>query len=181
MFHRGEYMRKSGRKLIVTAAFFIFAVMQFVQPVQAKASDTIEDGIYVGNIDVSGKTIEEARQAVTDYIDGLKELTVTFEAVEGNQETATIGELGINWTNPEVINDAAGLGKKGNVVQRYKALQDLRHENKVFELTYDFDKELIRQFVQEQCEKYNIEALDATLIKTENGFSVTPGTNRLCA
>ena len=110
-------MRKSGRKLIVTAAFFIFAVMQFVQPVQAKASDTIADGIYVGNIDVSGKTIEEARQAVTDYIDGLKELTVTFEAVEGNQETATIGELGINWTNPEVINDAAGLGKKGNVVQ----------------------------------------------------------------
>ncbi len=168
-------MRKSGRKLIVAAAFFIFAVMQVVQPVQAKASDTIEDGIYVGSIDISGKTAEEARQVVTDYIEGLKELTITFEAVEGNQEATTIGELGINWTNPEVIQDAAGLGKKGNVVQRYKALQDLKHENKVFELTYDFDKELIRQFMQEQCEKYNIEAKDAVLVKTDSGFSVSPG------
>lgn len=168
-------MKRYKERLVLSVLFAVLAFAWTVQPVQAKVSDTIEEGIYVGDINVSGKSQEEARQAVEAYIEGLKELTVTLQAVEGNQAEVTVGELGLTWANPEVVEEAAGLGKKGNVVQRYKALQDLQNENKVFELVYDLDKELIRQALTDKCAVYNVEARNASLVKTESGFTVTPG------
>lgn len=168
-------MKKYKEKLALAVLFSIFAFILTVQPVQAKISDRIEDGIYVGDINVSGKSQDEARQAVEEYIEGLKEITVTLQVAEGNQAEVTFGELGFSWGNPEVIEEAAGLGKKGNVVQRYKALQDLQNENKIFELAYDLDKELIRQALIDKCEIYNVEAKNASLVKTGSGFTVTPG------
>ncbi len=137
--------------------------------------DTIANGICIGDVDVSGKTVEEAEQAVAARMDELKNCSVTLNAIEGNQVTITAGDMGLSWTNPEVIGEAVELGKKGNVVQRYKALQDLRHESKVFDLKYDFDKELIRQILIEQCGQYNAEAQDAVLTRVDGVFSVTPG------
>ena len=142
----------------------------------AKANgDTIANGICIGDVDVSGKTVEEAEQAVAARMDELKNCSVTLNAIEGNQVTITAGDMGLSWTNPEVIGEAVELGKKGNVVQRYKALQDLRHESKVFDLKYDLDKELIRQILIEQCGQYNAEAQDAVLTRVDGVFSVTPG------
>lgn len=138
-------------------------------------SNTISEGIYIGNIDVSGKTAGEAKQDVEAYIEELKGLTVTFQVMDGNQVETTIGDLGFSWANQDVVQDAVALGKKGNIIQRYKALQDLRHENKVFELAYDFDRELIRGVLTEQCEEYNTEARDAVLTRENGVFSVIPG------
>lgn len=138
-------------------------------------SNTISEGIYIGSIDVSGRTAGEAKQEVEAYIEGLKELSVTLNVMDGNQVEVTIGDLGLKWANPNVAQEAVALGKKGNIVQRYKALQDLRHENKVFDLAIDFDKELIRQILSEQCGAYNTEAKDAVLTRTNGAFSVTPG------
>ncbi len=140
------------------------------------AGNTIADGVYIGTIDVSGKTAEEAVDAVEAHIEELKGRSLTLNVVNDNQVTVTVGELGLIWGNPEAAKDAVALGKKGNVIQRYKAMQDLRHENKVFDLVYDLDREIIRQILTEQCSQYNSEAKDATLTKTGDGFSVTPGT-----
>lgn len=168
-------MNRRGRKLIIAAAFFIFILTQVGYPVQAKAGNTIENGIYVDRIDVSGKTAEEAKQMVEEYVESLKEITVTFQAVDNNEAAATVGELGFTWTNPEVVEDAVSFGKKGNVVQRYKALRDLLQENKIFELKYDLDKELVRGIITERCGQFNVEAKDAVLTRTDGVFSIIPG------
>ncbi len=136
----------------------------------------IADGVYIGTVNVSGMTADQAMDAVEAHIEELKARNLTLDAIDGNQVTLTVGELGLLWGNPEAAKDAVALGKKGNVIQRYKALQDLRHENYVFELDYHLDKELIRQLLTEQCSQFNAEAKDAELVKTEAGFSVTPGT-----
>ena len=127
--------------------------------------NTISEGIYIGNVNVSGKTAGEAQQDIEAYIEELKGTAVNFRVMDGNQVEVTAGELGLTWANPEVVQEAVALGKKGNIIQRYKALQDLRHENKVFELTYDFDKESIRRILVERCGEYNTEAKDAVLTR----------------
>ena len=137
--------------------------------------NTISEGIYIGNVNVSGKTAGEAQQDVEAYIEELKGTAVNFRVMDGNQVEVTAGELGLTWANPEVVQEAVALGKKGNIIQRYKALQDLRHENKVFELTYDFDKESIRRILTERCGEYNTEAKDAVLTRENGAFSIIPG------
>lgn len=143
--------------------------------ISVAGNDAIAQGVYIGDVDVSGKTVDEAQQAVEARIEELKNSSVTLNAMEGNQVTVTAGDMGLVWANPEVVSEAVELGKKGNVVQRYKALQDLQHENKVFDLQYDLDRELIRQILTEQCGQYNAEAQDAVLTRVDGAFSITPG------
>lgn len=180
-------MKKIGRMLTYTFVIMLLACGIMVLPVQAQALEvvastpevpggkTIADGVCIGDVDVSGKTEQEARQAVEARMEELKSCTITLNVIDDYKVAVTAGELGFVWKNQEVVKDAAALGKKGNVVQRYKALQDLRHEGKVFELEYDFDKELIRQVLEQQCVLYNTEAQDAVLALTEEGFTITPG------
>lgn len=183
---------KKNRERVFAVAFAValLTVLMPVQTVLAQSLGTVSEdeqqgtvagsgviahGVYIGDMDVSGMTATEAKQALEAKIEELKNSSVTLNAIEDNQVVVTAGDMGLTWTNPEVVEEAVALGKKGNVVQRYKALQDLQHENKVFELKYDLDKELIRGILAEQCEQYNAEAQDAVLTRVDGVFSVTPG------
>ena len=86
-------MEKTRKKILLTAALLILATASPALAVRAQSiqdktvtssgvtSDTeknIEQGIYIGDMDVAGKTAEQARQAVEDYLEEVRELPVTF-------------------------------------------------------------------------------------------------------
>ena len=146
-----------------------------------KASDDgkIHSGVFAGEIDLSGMTEEEAERAVSQYVEGLKSTEITLNAVGGNSVSVQAGTLGLAWDNKEIIEEAAGLGREGNVVQRYKQLKDLEHENKVYDIALSFNEGAVSSVVEEQCAVFNQEAVDASLKKTGNGFEVISGQNGL--
>ena len=61
-------------------------------------SNTVSEGVYIGSVDVSGKTAEEAKQAVEAYVEELKGLTVVFHIMDGNQIEVAVGDMGLQWT-----------------------------------------------------------------------------------
>lgn len=146
-----------------------------------KSSDDgkIHSGVFAGEIDLSGMTEEEAERAVSQYVEGLKSTEITLNAVGGNSVSVQAGTLGLAWDNKEIIEEAAGLGREGNVVQRYKQLKDLEHENKVYDIALSFNEGAVSSVVEEQCAVFNQEAVDASLKKTGNGFEVISGQNGL--
>lgn len=137
-------------------------------------SDEIAMGVYAGEVNLSGLTREEAKEAVEEYFlekaDEKITLTVNNEELEVSR-----GDLGVAWSNPEVIEEAYGVGKSGNLIKRYKAIKDLEFSNEVFELDYTADAELIQTVVTEKCTKLNKKATNLGLKKTENGFEVIEG------
>lgn len=158
----------------------LFAALLFVivpmEEVQAKSQDdTILEGIYMEDMDLSGMTAEEARNTVNNFVNELKQKVVTFGAVDEHYVAITAGDLNLTWTNPEVIEEAAGLGKEGNIVQRYKAVQDLKHGKKIYELALNVDKDIIRTIMQEQCAEYDIPAVNASLRRENEAFTVVEG------
>ena len=84
---------------------------------QAKPDDTILEGVYAGDISLSGMTREEAKAAIQSYVDSLASSTITLNVVEGNTVNVTASELGLGWANPELVEEAVNLGKSGNVVE----------------------------------------------------------------
>ena len=157
--------------LLSLAAGLLFAGT----PSYAKTtSDEIAMGVYAGEVNLSGLTKEEAAEAVENYFLEKAEEEITLTV--GNEEIqVSRGELGVAWGNPEVIEEAYGLGKSGNLIKRYKAVKDLEFDNKVFELTYTADLEMIQTVVSEECTKLNKEATNLGLEKTDNGFQVIEG------
>lgn len=164
----------------ICAAAGIAAVVACIFVIQAnvRASENdeeyIHNGIFIGDIDVSGMKKEEASAAVQAYIDSLKEVPITLNAVGGNQVTVTAGDMGIAWANPEVLDDAFGLGKQGNIIKRYKALKDLEHNTKKYDIALAFNDDQINTLLTEQCAQYDVEAEDAHL-RRENGQFIIEG------
>lgn len=153
-------------------AIFVFCCMG----VRVQAAQTvIHAGVYIEDIDVSGMTEEEARQTVQNYLSGLGEKEIQMEAVGGNVITATADALGLAWANPEMIEEAAGLGREGNIVKRYKAIRDLEYSNQVFPLLISFDKSLLTTIIEEGSAPYNIPRQEASLNRENGVFSVREG------
>lgn len=176
-------MKKSWGKNIGLSALlclFVLAVTFTVKSqlllAEAKEQDeTILDGVYIEDISVSDMTGEQAKAAVEQYVEELKKRVVTFGAADEHYIAIIAGDLGLTWVNEEIVEEAVSLGKDGNIVERYKAIQDLKHGNKVYSLQLDFDKELIRNVLEQQCTAYDVPAVNYSLKKTENGFEVIKG------
>ena len=166
-------MNKMGKRL---SFILMFVLGVFVMDMTAYArEEIIGSGIYVDNIDLSGMTAAEAKNAVQAYVDSCKNMQITLHAGEGQDIVTTGEELGLKWNNPSIVEEAISLGKDGNIVQRYKALKDLEHSNKIYQVSVDLDKSKIRALIEEQGAQYNKAAVDAVLTKAGDAFQITEG------
>lgn len=141
----------------------------------AKEEEKIEAGIYADDINLSGMTVSEAKSKVRERVDSLAGVEVTLHVMEEHEVTTTAADLGLKWSNEEIIDEAAGLGKDGDIVQCYMALKDLEYSNKVYQVQYEFDKSKIRALIEEQAVQYGQEAVDATLARVDGVFQITEG------
>lgn len=166
------------KKFSVAAILFSACVLMLAgsEPVEAAGTfHTIEKGVYIGDIDVSGMTTLEAEEAVNAYVDSLRTKNVTLNALNGNTVTVTAQDFGIGWANTSVVDEAGELGKTGNIVQRYKALKDLEHQNQVFPMEITFSDTAIESVINDQCLQYNVEAVDGTLERVNGEFVYQAG------
>lgn len=161
---------------IVSMAFLAaFIFMTYSMNAEAKETDTIKSGVYAGGIDLSGLSMEEAAAEINAYVDSLKEKTITLKGIEDNVVTITVGEMGIFWSNPEILEEAVALGTEGNIIERYKAIKDIEHNNKVYDIEMDFDVESINNVLVEKCTVYDRPAVDFGLKRQNGKFDITEG------
>lgn len=161
---------KKGLSVLTMLCGFLFISL----PVQAKEVVYIRDGIYVSDIHLGGMTEAEATQAVEEYVESLKSLEFTLQAAEAGESVVTAGQLGLSWKNPEVIAEAAAVGREGNVIQRYKRMKDLQYNNLRYELEFALDVEAV-SLVVEDCAKYDRDAVNMSLRREGKEFVVVEG------
>lgn len=139
-------------------------------------SGRINNGILIGDVNVSGMTYDEAKSAVFSYVNKLKGNKVTMLSVDDVSTVVSVADLGVSWENEDVLVEALSLGKSGNVVNRYKALKDLEHSNHVYDLKLKFDREAVKRVIESQAEQYNVKGENATISRENGQFKIVPGT-----
>lgn len=164
------------KKYFVALSAFALCLGIFTTDANAAGKEIIEKGVYIGEVDVSDKTIIEAKQAVLDYVETQGEKEITLNAMNNNKITVPLSDLSITWINEDVVEEAAALGKQGNIIKRYKTLKDLEHENKVYDISYDFDRTKLKEIIETDCAAFNVSAQDATLKREDGKFVIEPGT-----
>lgn len=166
-------MKKGNAAACVLAA----AVLFLLWPGRAFAQeeDTIAQGIFAGDVELSGLTRQEARAAVEAHVGQLGKKTLTVKT-DTHEDQITLERLGLSWDNDEIIEDAFQYGKNGNLLVRYKALESLKYERKVYDLDLSFHERQIRSFV-EKLAVYDVEPVEPTLFRRDGVFVVEGGTN----
>ena len=162
---------KTLRALLLIGVFSFFCATQ----TEAKTYDTVKDGVYAGEISLGGKTKEVAEKEIREYVTSLSEKKITL-LIHGDQKVElSIGEIGISWKNPELVENALSLGSKGNIVQRYKAMMDLCQNNQVYPIELEFDKAAIDAFLKETCDNTDQPPKDGYLVRENNAFTIVEG------
>ncbi|MCH5250013.1 MAG: VanW family protein [Lachnospiraceae bacterium] len=171
-------MKKFWKRSLVTVVMYssicIFGLTLNVDA-KGKTEDKIEAGIYADDINLAGMTVSEAKSEIQAYVDSFADTEIILHAVDDQTITATASELGLKWKNQDIVDEAVGLGKKGNIVQCYKALKDLEHSNKVYDIVFEFDKNSIKTLIEEESAQYNQPAVDTSLIRENGVFKITHG------
>ena len=173
-------MRKSGRRIGIIALAILLSVIcaGMYQPhcaVAAADDEAILEGVYMGEMSLAGMTAEEAKASVSAFVEELKHKNITFGAAADHYVSVIAGDLGLAWVNESDIDAAAALGKKGNIVKRYKAMQDLKHGNKVYDLKLSLDRDLIKSVLEEQCAEYDIPSVNNTITRVDGQFVIEEG------
>lgn len=171
-------MKRNWKKYLPVAGLAIVAVLTVILTVpvnaETKETDTIPQKVFAGDLSIGGMTQEEAKAAIQQYVDGLMDEKITIKAGKNILEV-TAADLGISWSNQEMVTEAAGLGKSGNLISRYKAMKDLEKQDKVYEISYSVDREKAVKLLEDNSETLNTKAVDAGLKRENNGFTIIPG------
>lgn len=136
--------------------------------VESQDETTIPDHISISGVDVSGMTKEQAEAVVTDYIDKYDGVEFSL-TVDDKSITADGEDIGLCAKNSDVVEQALSYGKKGNLIQRYKAGSDLKNgKEKEFNISLTADTPTVENFLKANKDGLVNEAVDNT-VKLVNG------------
>ena len=161
--------KKAGLILTVGAALFLAAGA----PALADETDTISKNVYIGGVNVSGMTEEQATKAVEERLG--KGTGGNYTVKIGDETTtATAENFGMEWTNREVVHEAMEVAKGGNLIKQYKDKKDLQVEPKNFEVAYAPNEQAVKTYVEKLAEEYNRDAEEGD-ITFANGYPEVTG------
>ncbi len=133
------------------------------------------EGTTINGMDVSGMTEEEVLSLVREQVDSSLNAVLTLKGKEDQSVSMKASELGIRWSNPEIIDEAGAAGYGGNILSRYKNRKDLEQEGRDYSVEYSFDREKIAALIKEKCSSFDRKPVDGKLEFKEDGLAYVPG------
>ena len=135
----------------------------------------IHDGVHIGGMDMSGMSAKEAAQALERKLFETKGYLISLN-LGHTILTVTAGDLGLAWSNSDVVRQAMALGQSGNVIQRYKMKKQLEQGPVNLQLSYDVEEEKARALLEGRCTSAcNREPVEPTLKMTDSGLTAVEG------
>ena len=158
---------------VATAAFTFFGTDNIFA--KSQKTQTINDGVYIGSVDVGGMTKNEAKTALSDYIESIDNTTFTLQGANGSVD-ATAAEMSIKADASAAVDEAMGVGRTGNLINRFVQSKKLENGEVSVNMHLSVDKEKTAQFLYDNKDKLDVEAVDSGLEKTADGFNYIEGT-----
>ena len=144
----------------------------------ASEKDKIPENVYIGDTKVGGMTYDEALEACAGEKKAFGELKVSFRLGDVYVNT-DMKELGYSTDLEEVAEEAVMLGKKGNVLKRYKDSKDYSVGGKRMDYTITpYFEASDSANVENKLYSFNKDAVAASITQnSENGFDIVPEIN----
>lgn len=169
-----EEKRMKKNVWIAGMTAILSAGLVWLAPVFTLADERIPDGVSVGAVSLSGLTEEEAEKQIESYVNEKLNQDITL-VVNGTEAKSDAQTLGVAWDNQDEVAEAIqGTELKGNLVKRYMKKKDLEVNPVKIELDLSVDQDKVSSFVSEKCGSAVAGAVDATIIRKDGKFEITP-------
>lgn len=160
--------------IVVTAGLGIT-----VSALNSKPEGIICEGISVNGIAMGGKTEKEAKKLLSDYVNQVKGQEIAISVTENGEvqglESISYKDLGVKEKSNSIVEEIVGIGEKGNIIDRYKAIKSAKENKPEYNIEFKYDSKKVDKFINEIAEKYEISPEDAVLKREAGKFIVTGG------
>lgn len=183
-------MRGRKKKQIIAAVIAGILVLAMILPLLVASvsaaevtqtaegtANTVQSGISLEGTDLSGMTRDEVEAVAQELLDERRAAIITLHGMGDENVTVRAGNLGLSWSNSEVVDTIVRYGHAANIIARYKQAKDLEHNGAEFSLELSFDEEQIRTFIENNCSEWNVEAVEASMTRSGGGFQYTEGSS----
>ncbi len=123
---------------------------------------------------MGGMTEEQARQAIAAEAGRLSGRRITLD-IAGNPSSVTAEKLGVSWSNEDVVEKAMDQISSGNLVRQYMVRKDTEKNPVRIPLETRVDEGKVESFVKSQTEGLMAEPQNASIIRVDGAFQITPG------
>lgn len=166
------------KKWILAAGFaVVLSGLGRGYPVTAQAA-VVPKGISVSGQKLGGLEEEEAKQKIEELAASMRAQTVRLD-VAGNLVETTVGGLGYYWNNPDVVENTVKGYHTGNIIQRYMKQKDLVRNPVDVPLDLKAEEGAVQKAVEELCLPLQREAANASIVRENGQFVVTPSQDGL--
>lgn len=164
-----------GLLLFCSIAVLVVSYMLFQGFVSKYPAGKIYENVYIGSVDVSGMTEQEAGKMMEKRLSQGRQAAVTMKVGE-KEEKAVLEELGLKHKGMEKqVRRAFEYGKSGSLWKRFWQLKKLSGEKKVFEEKFVLSTKKARNLVEERIVPLAEHAQNATIERKGNEFIITGG------
>ena len=187
-FEYDEADRERLSNIVVAAALIVFCLLLIIGYVirthvtQVDTSgytgrlDKVEDinsvllfkNTRVGDVDVSGLSVAEAKAKVQEHLDSIFDTPFSVMVAQDKKVQVSLRELSAYWVNPEAIEEAAHTRDGRDVVARYTLDKDMEQAGMDIALEVSLDKEAAISWIEKNCSIYDAEMTGSELV-TEGG------------
>lgn len=161
--------------LILICILVIWGISYLIlyRSVSKYPEDKICENIYIGSVNVSGMTKEQAVKELEKHLKEDKKRTVTLN-VQKQSADLTLEELGLDYDGAEkVAQKAVDYGKKGSVPSRYFKLRRLKKEKVVFDKKLDLEDKTAKKALNEKAVPLAGHAVDASITIESSGPKIS--------
>ena len=124
------------------------------------ANKTYFDGVSIAGIDMSGKSIEQARGALQSHIsDTLNQISITMTDDDGSW-SFTSADMAIAANTEDVLLEAMGFGRNGTFSENADAKELLKTTGKDFPLTFTPSRSALENKLNSIAESLNKAAVE---------------------
>ncbi|MGN0348002.1 MAG: VanW family protein [Roseburia sp.] len=168
-------MKKLNKRILLFALVLMGSILLgTTSTVWAAKEETIEDGVYIGNVYVGGMNKEEAAEAIRAYMEDADTAVFTFSAEERQIEVEA-SEIGIRFSDDDSVLMALDVGRSGSILKRYRDKKELEKGNKIIPMSLDIDASALRTIFEENAKKLNQEVVNNGLIREKEEFRIVKG------
>lgn len=135
--------------------------------------DRIYAGIYIGAVNVSEMTVQEAEQALNERIEELGQ--EQLELVVGSQSVyVPFHEFGVYIKEQsDLIQQAVDYAKEGSVWTRYWRIQEIGRETMVIDVAFGMDEEGLSELIEERTTPLETQPDNATITRENGEFLIS--------
>ncbi|SHJ84521.1 VanW family protein [Paramaledivibacter caminithermalis] len=178
--NKNESKNKKKKKIqtivIAVIAFILFTSISGLVSLMLIYKDSIYNGIYVENIDISGLNVVDANKKIKKNLNSILDnnkliLKYKEESWEFNSK-----DLGLKYDFLQAVNDAYLIGRRGSFINRVHTMLNLQNESHNIQIKASLDINKINDLLNIIEKDINQPSVDASIKRVDGEFVITEET-----